>query len=82
MSIVNDQGSTIYVTGVQTTSTMVTGLTEDTSYTFSVQGRNAAGLSPGTEVTIRTFETIPPSAPVLLKDVPSITNAKQIGLSW
>lgn len=82
VSIVQTQGSTIYLTGIETTSTVVSGLTKGSTYTLSVQARNAVGLSTGSEVTIQTLSLSVPSEPVLLKVEPAFTNATRIKFSW
>lgn len=77
---------TDYITNEVGTSTTVTGLTDDKSYKFYVTARNQAGYSlPSQIISVTTLPLIiqeRPSAPLNLRNVPSITNANQIGLEW
>jgi hypothetical protein len=77
---------TDYVTGVVGTSTTVADLTDNKSYKFYVRARNVAGYSEPSQIiaasTLSLFVPEQASAPLNLRDVPSITNANRIGLEW
>ena len=56
-------------------------LTPDTIYSFKVSARNSVGLSlQSVPVSIRAAEI--PDAPINLANVPEVTSAYQIGLTW
>jgi len=61
------------------TSFVVTGLLPDTTYTFRVRARNAAGLSGFSEVIITTAPAVP-AAPANLVAAPD--SASAVGLTW
>ena len=77
---------TDYVTNIVGTSTTVEDLTDNKSYKFYVRARNVAGFSEPSQIvavsTLSLFIAEQASAPLNLRDVPSITNANQIGLEW
>ena len=72
---------TIFSSGVLTTSETVTGLTPATTYRFVVQARNIVDLSVYSESILVLAAQIP-DPPVNLRDVPEVTSASQIGLTW
>ena len=56
-------------------------LTPNTIYTFKVTARNSVGSSVlSSAVSIRAAKI--PDSPINMADVPTITTAYQIGLSW
>jgi len=79
---ISEEGSetfTTYMTGLATTSTVVTGLSANKTYRFVVKARNAIGYSLVSQIT--NIKTLPefvgekPSAPINLQNDPTKTNA-------
>ena len=69
----------IGTTGANVTSFVVIGLLPDTTYTFRVQARNAAGGSGFTDVTLTTAPDLP-AAPANLVAAPD--SSTTVGLTW
>ena len=80
-----DQGIDSYIeleSGIIDSSyTTSVALTPDVNYSFKVQARNAVGRGAISEpITIKAARV--PDAPINLANVPEITTAYQIGLTW
>ena len=89
----NNNGSTIYgytvtsipdgltanIIGSTTTTVIVTGLTNGTSYNFSVVATNAAGSSITATTTTAIIPKTVPIAPIILRTTPG---NRQITLEW
>ena len=56
-------------------------LTAGVTYKFKVTARNSVGVSPDSEV-LEVLAAKLPDAPVNLVNLPEVTNAFQVGLSW
>ncbi|MEA2592199.1 MAG: large repetitive protein [Actinomycetota bacterium] len=67
-------------TGTTSTTLVVTGLTNGTTYSFAVQAANALGYGPAARTTA-TPHVIPPSAPANLAATPG-PGSGQMSLSW
>ena len=64
---------------VSGTSATVTGLSADTSYTFTVKARNSAGTGPGDDVTVKT----PVQSPGPVQNLTGVaTGETALSLDW
>lgn len=79
-NVYQDGGSTPILTGIAGTSTNVTGLSPNTSYSFSVTAVNAGGESPASSSATAQTLPPPPVAPTGLQS--SNVTATSFTVSW
>lgn len=82
--LVSDAGSTLLITSatvIANTAATITGLTNGTSYTFSIKAKNAIGYSGTSSLTVTP--AIVPGAPTnVIATVGSLIGSQSASLTW